>query len=165
VAALAANPSDPDDHVPCFLTLKQLNDLQPISGVPYISEADQSGIMAAVAKAIDSASTDSLTQPQKLEFLIQLDQKFGNKLIGKTPGEALTTIMVALYQIQHDKATEEISQGLKQNDPQLTKQGVVDKALETGGKAYADKVASLLPIPDPAWKATRSLTAWFCVCI
>jgi hypothetical protein len=91
--------SDPDDHVPCFFTLKQLMDLRPVPSVPKLNEADQSRVLTSVVEAVDTASDKELTRDQKAKFIAILAGEMDGKLIGKTPGEALATIMNILYEI------------------------------------------------------------------
>ncbi len=91
--------SDPVDQVPCFFTLKQLMDLRPMPDVARLTAADQSRVLTSVVEAVDAASDTELTRPQKREFIETLAGELDGKLIGKTPGEALATIMNILYQI------------------------------------------------------------------
>jgi|SRR5581483_6884460 len=91
--------SDSDDHVPCFFTLKQLMDLRPVPSVPKLTEADQSRVLTSVVEAVDRANDAELTRDQKEKFISILAGDLDGKLVGKTPGEALATIMNTLYQI------------------------------------------------------------------
>jgi len=91
--------SDSDDHVPCFFTVKQLMDLRPVPSVPKMTEADQSRVLTSVVEAVDRASDAELTREQKEKFIAILAGELDGKLVGKTPGEALATIMNTLYQI------------------------------------------------------------------
>jgi hypothetical protein len=95
-----SSASVPDDHVPCFFTVKQLMDLRPVPGIIKLTEADQSRILSEIVKAIDEADNADLNQDQKQKFIAALSAEFDNKIVGKTPGEALATIMNFLYQIQ-----------------------------------------------------------------
>jgi len=92
--------TDPDDHVRCFFTLRQLMNLRPIPGVVRLTEADQSNILAAVVKTLDEASGADLSLDQKMMFIAKFTAEVDNRLVGKTPGEALMTIMNILYEIQ-----------------------------------------------------------------
>lgn len=91
--------SDSDDHVPCFFTVKQLMDLRPVPSVAKLTEADQSRVLTSVVEAVDRASDAELTRDQKEKFIAILAGELDGKLVGKTPGEALATIMNILYQI------------------------------------------------------------------
>lgn len=92
------SPSD-DDHVPCFFNLKQLMDLRPSPSVPKLTAADQSRVLTSVIEAVDAASDKELTRDQKTEFIHKLAGELDGRLVGKTPGEALATLMDILYQI------------------------------------------------------------------
>jgi hypothetical protein len=101
---VASNTSDPDDHVPCFFTVKQLMDLRPVPSVPKLTEADQSRVLTSVVEAVNAASDAELTRDQKGKFIAVLAGELDGKLVGKTPGEALATIMNLLYQITSESA-------------------------------------------------------------
>lgn len=96
--------SDGDDHVRCFFTLKQLKELQPIPGVAKLTRDDESHILTGLVTAIRDASEKDLPRVQKAEFVAQIADGLGDKLVGKTPGEALATIMDALYTITKNTA-------------------------------------------------------------
>ena len=100
LASTVLNSStEPDDHVRCFFTVKQLMDLRPVASVPVLTEADQSRVLTDVIAAVSKASDKDLTQQQKRIFVDTLINKVDGKLVGKTPGEALATIMNVLYNI------------------------------------------------------------------
>ena len=99
------NATDPDDHVRCFFTLKQLMDLRPSPGVAKLTEADQSRVLTEVIGAVSTASNKDLTERQKGLFVDLLLNKVDGSLVGKTPGEALATIMSALYSITNPVAS------------------------------------------------------------
>ena len=94
------NTSDPDDHVRCFFTLRQLMELRPVPGIAKLTEADQSQVLTSVVEAVDSANDKELTADQKTKFIGVLAGDLDGQLVGKTPGEALATIMNILYQIK-----------------------------------------------------------------
>jgi hypothetical protein len=91
--------ADPDDHLRCFFTVKQLMDLRPLPSVPKLTEADQSRVLTDVLQAVGKASDKELTLEQKQVFVEILANKVDGQLVGKTPGEALATIMGILYEI------------------------------------------------------------------
>jgi hypothetical protein len=140
--------SDPDDHVRCFFTLKQLMDLRPVPGVAKLTEADQSKVLTSVAQAVDEADDKELTPDQKAKFISELANNLDGKLVGKTPGEALTTIMDLLYRITVKSGS--LANVLKLPGPESAKQSVVAQAKEDGGNVFAQKLENDLN-QDPKW--------------
>jgi hypothetical protein len=96
------NTSDPDDHVRCFFTPDQLKNLRPVATVVKLTEADQSNIVTAVVKTLDEANGTDLSLDQKRRFIARFTGDLDNKLVGKTPGEVLATLMSLLYEIQNE---------------------------------------------------------------
>lgn len=141
--------SDPDDHVRCFFTSKQLIDLRPISGVVKLTEADQSKVLTSVAQAVDEASDKELTPNQKAKFISVLAHDLDGKLVGKTPGEALTTIMDLLYQIT--AKSSDLINTLTLPEPEPIKQKVVARAKKYGGETFAKAVENKLNSANSSW--------------
>jgi hypothetical protein len=108
---------DPDDHVRCFFTDKQLADLRPVPTVPRLTEADQSRVLTSIIQAATTASDAELTRAQKAAFINELAKKLDGQLVGKTPGEALASIMDILYTVKQDASkgvTKYINQDVTQ---------------------------------------------------
>jgi hypothetical protein len=57
------------------------------------------GVLTGLVTTIREADEKDLTLQQRAQFVADLADGLGSKLIGKTPGEALATIMDALYKI------------------------------------------------------------------
>ena len=95
----AAN-SNTDDHVRCFFTVQQLKDLLPTDGVARVTEADQSRLLMSLVETADQASETQLSREEKAQFIAILAGDLDGKLVGKTPGEALATVMNILYHIK-----------------------------------------------------------------
>ena len=100
VASVTDATSDPDDHVRCFFTKGQLADLRPEPAVAKLTEADQSRVLTAVVKVVEEASGTELTIAQKKDLISYFLQDIHGRLIDKTPGEALATVMTVLYDVQ-----------------------------------------------------------------
>lgn len=139
--------SDPDDHVRCFLTVKQLMNLRPNPGVARLTDTDQSQVLTSVVQAVDAAKSTELNDPAKRAFMEMLAGELDGKLVGKTPGEALATIMNTLYQIQAQN-----SPLLKAaQDPNEIAQATVDRATQHGGEAYGSTVKKRLNDNQSNW--------------
>src|ERR1035437_2414432 len=91
---------DPDDHVRCFFTEKQLADLRPVPTVPRLTEADQSRVLTSIIQAATSANNNDLTPAEKAAFIHELASKLDGQLVGKTPGQALASVMDILYTVK-----------------------------------------------------------------
>lgn len=91
---------DPDDHVRCFFTDKQLADLRPIPSTPHLTEADESRVLTNIIQTAITASNAELTPDQKVIFVHLLTSKISGQLVGKTPGQALATFMDLLYEVK-----------------------------------------------------------------
>jgi hypothetical protein len=144
--SVTADTSDDDDHVRCFFTLKQLMKLQPIPSVARLTEADQSQVLTSVVEAVDAAKENELSGAAKREFIAILAGKLDGNLVGKTPGEALATIINTLYQVQAENSA--FLNAAK--DPATIQQAIVEKANEHGGKAFGDTVNRQLNA-DKSW--------------
>jgi hypothetical protein len=135
------NTTDPDDHVRCFFTVKQLMDLQPIPGVAKLTEADESRVLTGLVTAVRDANEKDLSRSQKAQFIARLTEdpdKLDGKLIGKTPGEALATIMDALYKIT-SASKDEIAGA------------AITSAEANGGADFAKHVRKKLYDPNTSW--------------
>lgn len=141
VAQMVVNDtSDPDDHVRCFFTLKQLMDLRPIPSVPKLTEADQSRVLTGLLTGVQNASDKDLTPSQKKEFIGFLAGQLDGQLVGKTPGEALATIMNKLYEIT-----------VKEADPTILRTKAVQSVSSTGNTTFADALGQDLDSQPQRW--------------
>jgi hypothetical protein len=142
------NTTDPDDHVRCFFTVKQLVQLQPIPGVAKLTAADESGVITGLISVIrDANEGKDLSRSQKAEFVKELADGLADNLVGKTPGEALATIMDALYTITA-------------RTPAKIAEATVASAQSLGAPEFAARVAQKVNDPNASWRrAADSATA------
>jgi hypothetical protein len=141
------NTVNPDDHVRCFFTLKQLMDLQPIPGVAKLTEADESRVLTGLVTAVRDASEKDLSRSKKERFIARLTEgpdKLEDMLVGKTPGEALATIMDALYKITNASKYE-----IASKDEIVS--AAVMSAEANGGADFAKYVRKKLYDPSKSW--------------
>jgi len=136
------NSTDPDDHVRCFFTVKQLMELQPIPGVAKLTVYDESHVLTGLVTVIRDANEKDLTRPQKAKFVAELADGLGGNLVGKTPGEALATIMDALYTV---------TKNVPVRTPLEIAQVTVDSA-KSGPPEFAARVARKVNDPNASWR-------------
>jgi hypothetical protein len=144
--SVVGNTSDPDDHVRCFFTLRQLMELRPVPGVAKLTEADQSQVLTSVVEAVDSANDKELTADQKTKFIGVLAGDLDGQLVGKTPGEALATIMNILYQIKNkDQLLYESAR-----DKSSIRQMILEEA-GSEGNDFSQELQKKLDDPNANW--------------
>src|ERR1700677_905172 len=144
--SVVGNTSDPDDHVRCFFTLRQLMELRPVPGIAKLTEADQSQVLTSVVEAVDSASDKELTADQKTKFIGVLAGDLDGQLVGKTPGEALATIMNILYQIKNKNQLLYESA----RDKSSIRQMILDEAASDGND-FSQELQKQLDDPNANW--------------
>ena len=148
-ADAVANTQDTgDDHVPCFFTLKQLMALRPSPSVPKLTEADESSVITAIAKAVDSDSGKELTSDKKAKFIAILSNDLDGKLVGKTPGEALATIMNILYSLTAKNS--DLVEDIQASKKEAVLEKTVAKAKMYGGDRFAEAVRKKMA-NEPLW--------------
>ena len=138
---VASSTSDPDDHVSCFFSVKQLMALRPIPGVVKLTESDQSRVLTAVVKTVDQTSDKELKLKDKADFMKKLAGELNGSLLGKTPGEALATIMNLLYEIQINSENDRVYASARNKDE--LRRMAVEKAgggADILGKAVQNKL-------------------------
>ena len=128
---------DPDDHVRCFFTDKQLADLRPVPTVPRLTEADQSRVLTSIIQAATTANKDELTPDEKAAFIHELASELDGQLVGKTPGEALASVMDILYHVKqrtqkqtNTSVTKSATSGIEQDSTKGITQGVKQESMD-----------------------------------
>jgi len=136
VSAVVSSTTDQDDHVPCEFTLKELLSLRPVPGVIKLTDADESRVFTEVIQALSSSSETDLTQEQKAAFVAVLAGELNGRLAGKTPGEALATIMNSLYKI----TTKNRDLLDAAENKETLEQAVTARAQKYGGDSFSQTV-------------------------
>jgi len=145
--------ADGDDHVPCFFKLEQLAKLRPIPLTVKLSEEDESTVITALVKAVNDANEKEITKQQKKTLETKIKDSLLGRLVGKTRGEALATIMNTYYGVvvSDGDSSDAISAAIKLGNPRPLVEKVVEKAKSYGGDRFADGVAHKLDTTDRSW--------------